>query len=180
MSFQPVLAAGGFDPLEFTTGAAFWTIVVFLLAMVPMWKFVFGPITKALEETDKKVEDAKAAADQARADAQAQAEATTQELEKARAEAKQMVQEATARAERQGQEELNKARAEAERQLTNARQEIEAQKQRALEEIRKEVVDLAIGGAGQILRSEVNGDAQRKLVDQFLTEQSASGSGASN
>lgn len=160
---------GTFNPFEFAAGASFWTIVIFLLALVPMWKFVFGPITKALDERDRKVDDAIAAAEQARREAEEQTQKTLAELESARREARETVATATARAERQAQEELAKARAEAERQLQQARQEIDAEKTRALEEIRREVVDLAIGSAGKILQRDIDDDAHRKLVDDFLT-----------
>ncbi|MGE3880234.1 MAG: F0F1 ATP synthase subunit B [Planctomycetota bacterium] len=168
LTFLPA-EGGGFNPFEFTPGAAFWTILIFVLALVPMWKFVFGPITKALDARDRQVDDKLAAADRARRDAEEQMKATRDELEKARQEARQMVADATARAERQAQEELQRARAEAERQLQQARTEIEAQKRRALEEIRREVVDLAVGSAGAVLRSEVDAGRHKKLVDDFLS-----------
>ncbi|MCC6785697.1 MAG: F0F1 ATP synthase subunit B [Planctomycetes bacterium] len=166
---SPALAeGGGFNPFEFAPGAAIWTIVIFVLALVPMWKFVFGPITKALDERDRKVDEALAAAERARKEAEEQTAATRAELEKARHEARQMVQEATARAERQAQDELARARVEAERQLQQARTEIDAQKRKALEEIRREVVGLAVGSAGAILKRDVDDAAHRQFVTEFL------------
>ena len=32
----PAEGGGGFDPLQFAPGAAFWTVVIFVLALVPM------------------------------------------------------------------------------------------------------------------------------------------------
>ena len=164
----PLPEGGGFNPFEFVPGAAVWTVLIFVLALVPMWKFVFGPITKALDDRDRKVEDALAAAERARKAADDQMTATRDELDKARQEARQMVHEATARAERQAQEALARARTEAERQMQQARQEIEAQKRKALEEIRREVVDLALGSAGAILKRDVDDEAHRRLVGEFL------------
>ena len=164
-----MLLDGGFNPFAFTPGAAIWTWAAFLLALPVMWKFVFGPITRALDERDSRVEDAIAAAEQARADAQAQADRSEAALEKARIEAREMVAEATARAKGQAQEELRKAREEAYRQIQKARQEIDAQKRRALEEIRSEVVQLAVGSARRILDREVDEAANRKVVDDFLS-----------
>jgi F-type H+-transporting ATPase subunit b len=169
LGFAAATEGGGFNPFEFAQGATFWTVVIFLLALVPMRKFVFGPITAALDERDRKVDEALAAAERARREAEEQTAATRAELEKARVEAKAMVQEATSRAERQAQEELARARAEAERQLQRARQEIDAQKQKALEEIRREVVDLAIGSAGAILRRDVDDEAHRRFVTEFVS-----------
>lgn len=163
-----LMLAQGFNPFEFAGGATFWTWVCFLLALPLMWKFVFGPITAALEARDDKVEDAILAAEEAKNEAIAQTEATKAELEKARHEARQMVQEATSRAERQAAEALAQAKAEADRQVQKAAQEIEAQKQKALLEIRQEVVDMAISSAGRILHSEIDAEANRRLVGEFL------------
>ena len=163
------LAEGsGFNPFEFVPGAAIWTLVIFGLALFPMWKYVVGPIMKALDDRDKKVEDALAAAERAKKAADDQMAATRAELDRARQEARQMVAEATTRAERQAQDELARARVEADRQLAKAQAEIEAQKRKALEEIRKEVVELAVGSAGAILRRDVDDAAHRRMVEDFL------------
>jgi len=161
-------SGGGFNPFEFAGGATFWTWVIFLGSLVPMWKFVFGPITKALSERDAKVENAIKAADEARRKSEEQAAAAKVELDRARSDAKRMVDEATTRAERQAQESLAKAKEEAERQLKRARDEIAAEKQKALAEIRKEVVDLTIQSTGRLLRRDVNDEAHKKVVNDFL------------
>lgn len=163
-----LLASDGFNPFEFVPGATFWTWVIFLGSLLPMWKFVFGPITKALADRDAKVENAIAAADTARRQADEQMAAAKTELERARNDAKRMVDEATARAERQAQDALAKAKDDADRQLRRARDEIAAEKQKALAEIRNEVVDLTIQSTGRLLRREVNDDAHRQVVTDFL------------
>jgi len=164
-----VLAASdGFNPFEFVPGATFWTWVIFLGSLVPMWKFVFGPITKALADRDAKVESAIAAADEARRAAEAQVVSAKAELDRARADAKRMVDDATARAERQAQDALARAKDEADRQLRRARDEIAAEKQKALAEIRQEVVDLTIKSTGRLLRRDVDDDTHKKVVADFL------------
>ena len=83
--------------LEFAPGAMIWTLVSFGVGLLVMWKFVYGPITSALEARDQKVEDAITAADVARKDAEAQMTAARAELQKARdtiaAEKRQALQE---------------------------------------------------------------------------------------
>lgn len=171
-SLVPAAAAaaegGGFDPFQFAPGATFWSIVIFVGALLPMWKFVFGPITRALAERDRQVVEAAQAAEQARKDAEAAVAAAKAEQDNARAEARRLVDEATARAERQGEEALRRAKEEADRQLANVRAEIDVLKQKALQEIRGEVVALAIGSARQILGKEVDQAAHQRLVGDFL------------
>lgn len=163
-----LLASEGFNPFQFVPGATFWTWVIFLGSLPFMWKFVFGPITKALAARDAKVDDAIAAADRARQQAEEQVAAAKRELDRARADAKRMVDDATARAERQAQDALARAKDEADRQLRRARDEIAAEKDKALADIRKEVVDLTIQSTGRLLRREVDDDAHKKVVADFL------------
>lgn len=165
-----VLAAegGGFNPFHPAFGATFWSWVIFLGSLPFMWKFVFGPITRALSDRDQRVVDAANAAEQAKREAEEAVAAAREEREQARAEARTMVEQATARAERQGEEALRNAKAEAERQLQQVREEIEVSKQKALEEIRAEVVHLAMASARQILKRELDADAHTQLVNEFL------------
>jgi hypothetical protein len=64
-----------------------WTLHRLRIRPAVMWKFVYGPITTALEDRDKKVEDAISAAEVARKEAEAQMAQAKAELEKAQADA---------------------------------------------------------------------------------------------
>jgi F0F1-type ATP synthase membrane subunit b/b' len=46
---------GGFNPLDFTQlGVMLWTLIIFGVALLPIWKVVMGPVTRALVDRDKK------------------------------------------------------------------------------------------------------------------------------
>ena len=154
--------------LEFRPGAMIWTWIAFLVALPFMWKFIFGPISKALATRDQKVEDSIAAANEAQKKAEEQVAAAKGELEHARADARKMVQEATERAERQAAQALAEAREEANRHLEKAREDIESEKRRALLEIRREVVGLTIASTEKLLRRDVDDSAHRQMVEEFL------------
>ena len=154
--------------LEFRPGAMIWTWVAFLVALPFMWKFIFGPISKALASRDQQMEDAIEAANEAQKKAEEQVNSAREELEHARVDARKMVQEATDRAERQAAQALDDAKEEAKRQLDKARQDIDAEKRRALLEIRREVVDLTIASTEKILRKDIDDDVHRQMVEDFL------------
>ena len=71
--------------LEFAPGAMIWTLIAFAIGLVFMWKFVYGPITTALEDRDQKVEDSIKAAEVARQEAEAQMTRAKAELAEAQA-----------------------------------------------------------------------------------------------
>ena len=166
----PVQEEGGglSSLLDFRPGAMIWTWIAFLVALPFMWKFIFGPISKALASRDQKVEDAIKAANAAQKAAEEQVASAKAELHNARADARKTVQEAVERAEAQADAALAKAKVEAQRQLEKAREDIDAEKRRALLEIRREVVDLTIASTEKILRRDVDDEAHRQMVEGFL------------
>lgn len=175
-AFQPMLTTVASDGgkglgalLDFIPGATIWTWIAFLVALPVMWKMVYGPITKALEDRDRKVEDAIAAAEVARQQAEQQMAQAKAELDKARADSKRMVEEAVARAERQAAEAQRAAEERMKAQQQKAQAEIDAQKRAALQEIRNEAVNLTISATKMLLKKDVNDDAHRQLVRDFVS-----------
>jgi len=162
--------------LEFSPGAMLWTWIAFLLGLGVMWKMVYGPITRALEDRDQKVEDAIKAAEVAQREAEAQMQRAKAELLEAQANSKRMVEEAMARAERQAAEAVREADERAKAELQRARETIAAEQQKAVQEIRRLAVDLTITAAGRLLQHEVDAEKNRPLVQQFVD--SVAGSGA--
>lgn len=154
--------------LDFAPGAMIWTFVAFLIGLPLMWKFVYGPITKALEERDQKVEDAIVAAEVARKDAEAAMAKAKAELEQAQANSRRLVEEAMARAEKQAADAVRQADERAKAELQKARDTIAAEKRQALQEIRAAAVDLTIRATGRLLQQEIDGGKNRPLVQQFV------------
>ncbi|MCU0865821.1 MAG: F0F1 ATP synthase subunit B [Planctomycetes bacterium] len=170
-TFAAVVPEGGrslSSLLEFSPGAMIWTFIAFFVALPVMWKFVYGPITKALEERDRKVEDSIAAAEVARKQAEAQMSAAKAELQKAQADGKRMVEEAMARAERQAAEAVRIADERAKAELQKARDTIAAEKRQAMQEIKAMAVELTIRATGKLLQHEVDAGKNRPLVEQFV------------
>lgn len=154
--------------LEFAPGAMIWTFVAFVLGLFTMWKFVYGPITNALEARDKKVEDSIAAAEVAQKQAEQQMAQAKAELEQAQANARRMVEEAMARAEKQAADAIRTADERAKAELQKARETIAAEKRQALQEIRAVAVDLTIQATGRLLGQEIDAQKNRPLVQQFV------------
>lgn len=154
--------------LEFAPGAMVWTFIAFGVGLIFMWKFVYGPITIALENRDQKVEDSIKAAEVARLQAEAQMDKAKGELADAQANAKRMVEEAMSRAERQAAEAVRAADERAKAELQKARDTIAVEKQQAVQEIRAIAVDLTIAATGKLLQQEVDAAKNKPLVEQFV------------
>ncbi len=144
--------------------------IVFLILVLFTMKFVWPPIAKALDERAKKIADGLAAADKAKSELTAVNKRVEEELSATRNEtasriadvdrrAQAIVEEAKSRATEEGNKIIAAARAEAEQQVIQAR-----------ESLREQVAALAVKGAEQILRKEVNAGVHADLLSRLKTE----------
>jgi len=133
-------------------------------------KFVWPPIAAALDERAAKIADGLAAADKAKSELASANARVEQELAQSRNEtatrladaerrAQALIEEAKARATEEGNKIIAAARAEAEQQAVQAR-----------EALREQVAVLAVKGAEQILRKEVNAGVHADLLNRLKTE----------
>lgn len=148
----------------------FLQAVVFAILVWFTMKFVWPPITKALDERAQKIADGLAAADRAKAELSSANKRVEAELASTRNEtaarladaerrAQSIIDEAKARATEEGNKILIAAKAEAEQQTVQAR-----------EALREQVAALAVKGAEQILRKEVNASVHADLLNRLKTE----------
>ncbi len=152
------------------TGTLIIQIIVFLILVWFTMKFVWPPITAALDERARKIADGLAAADKAKADLSAANKRVEEELSKSRNESAVRLAEAERRA--QGMIEEAKARAseEAAKIIAAARVEADQQAVKARQVLREEVANLAVKGAEQILRREVNAGVHAELLNRLKAE----------
>lgn len=147
----------------------FQMIVFFVLGWFTM-KFIWPPLTKAIDDRRQKIADGLAAAEKGKADL-AQAQARVSLIEAA---AKTDNHTRLAEVEKQAAMIIDEARREAEsekaRIVAQARQDAEQEVQRARETLRGEVAVLAVKGAEQILRREVDNKAHAELLNQLKAQ----------
>jgi F-type H+-transporting ATPase subunit b len=144
-------------------------VVFFILAGFTM-KFVWPPLIKALDERAKKIADGLAAADRGKADLAAAEKRVQAELSTARDEGQKRIGDAEKRAQLIIEEAKKTASEEAARIIANAKADAEQQVTKAREDLRGEVATLAVKGAEQILKREVNAAAHADLLTQLKTE----------
>jgi F-type H+-transporting ATPase subunit b len=144
--------------------------IVFLILAWVVAKFVWPPVVGALDARAKKIAEGLAAADQGK-QAMAAAEKRVQvELASARDEGAKRIADAEQRAQLVADEIKANAQAEAARIVAQARAEAEQQVTKAREELRGQVATLAVKGAEQILKREINPQAHADLLAQLSTE----------
>jgi F-type H+-transporting ATPase subunit b len=162
--------SAGFNPLDPSFGGiALWTWIIFLVALPFMWKVVMGPVSKALEDRDDRATQAIAAAEEAKRGAEAARNEVERRLTEAQREAATMVEAARVRAEARERELMAQAGRESTALLERARLEIKNEQDKAVAQIRKQVVDLSLAAAGQVLKRRVDASDDRRLVEELVS-----------
>ncbi|MDA7418853.1 F0F1 ATP synthase subunit B [Xenophilus arseniciresistens] len=144
--------------------------IVFLLLVLFTMKFVWPPIAKALDERTQKVAAGLAAAEKAKAELASANQRVEQELQASRNETSNRLADAERRAQQIVEEAKARATEEANKIVAAARDEAEQQAVRAREALREQVAVLAVKGAEQILRKEVNAGVHADLLSRLKTE----------
>ncbi len=144
-------------------------VVFFLLVMFTM-KFVWPPIAKALDERATKIADGLAAADKAKTELSSANKRVETELAKSRTENAARLADAERRALTIIEEAKAKATDEGGKIVAAAKLEADQQTVKAREALREQVAALAVKGAEQILRKEVNAAVHADLLNRLKTE----------
>ena len=150
------------------------TLIVQIVVFLALWwftaRFVWPPITKALDERSKRIADGLAAADKAKADLASAERRVADELKAARDGAAEV----RSGAERQAGQVLEEARAEAGRIVAAAKKAAEEEAalaaQRAKDQLREQVATLAVAGAERILRREIDANRHADLLADLKNE----------
>ena len=148
----------------------FAQLVVFAILVLFTMKFVWPPIAAALDERARKIADGLAAADKAKSELSVANKRVEEELAKSRNESAVRLAEAERRAHAMIEEAKTRATEEGGKIIAAAKVEAEQQTVKARETLREQVAALAVKGAEQILRKEVNATVHADLLGRLKTE----------
>ena len=152
------------------TGTLIVQLIVFLILVGFTMKFVWPPIAVALDERAKKIADGLAAADRAKSELTAANARVEEELAKSRNESAARLADAERRAQAIIEEAKARATEEGNKIVAAAKVEADQQTVKAREALREQVASLAVKGAEQILRKEVNAGVHADLLGRLKAE----------
>jgi F-type H+-transporting ATPase subunit b len=168
MIVPPLLV--GFDPLAFDPSAMWLTVATFVVLLVILSKFAWKPLLAAIEQREKRIEDAiaKAEADRKAAEGllseyRARVANVEQEVaalrEKGRQDAEALRADIRARAEKEGAAATEKAR-----------RDIELAKNQAVADLRREAVGLGLAVAGKVVGRSLDDADRRRLAQEVIDD----------
>jgi F-type H+-transporting ATPase subunit b len=152
-----------------------WTIVVFLLTLLILKKFVFGPVGEAIEKRRASISASIEEAESSRDEAVKLLDQYKVQLAEARREADELRESGRRDGERQKQEIVGQAQEQRERIVTDTQTQIDAQAQAAVAGIRDDVVVLALSAAEKVTKKSLSDDDHRKMVEDALADADLSG-----
>ena len=144
--------------------------IVFLIFVWFMSQFVWPPVMKAIDERAKKIADGLAAADRAKLELNEAHKRVDAELAQSRSDNQVRLAEAEKQANAVIAEARKTAEAEKARILAEAKAEADQEVQRARDALRDQVAALAVKGAEQILRKEIDAGRHAALLTELKAQ----------
>jgi F-type H+-transporting ATPase subunit b len=144
-------------------------VVFFILALFTM-KYVWPPLMKALDERASRISEGLAAAERGKHELAVAEKRVQVELQQVHEEGSRRIVDAERRAAEIIEEAKRHAAEEAAGIIEAARHDAAAEATRLRDALRNDVASLAVKGAEQILRREVNAAAHADLLEQLKAE----------
>ncbi|MCJ7820225.1 MAG: F0F1 ATP synthase subunit B [Bacteroidales bacterium] len=152
-------------------GTIFWTTLIFLILLVLLRKFAWGPILNAIKAREEMINNALDSAEKAREEMKVLQADNEAILRKAREERDKILRDARTAYDKLMTDAKEKGVAESEALVKRAKELIEREKISAINEVKREVAQLAIEIASKVVSETLKNDAeQQKLMERYIKE----------
>ena len=144
--------------------------ITFIVFVWFCMKYIWPPLMAALDERNARISEGLAAAQRGQQDLEDAQVKVTDSLNDAKQQAQEIINQAQKRANEIVDEAKGAARDEADKIKISASADIDQQVNSAREELRKEVSSIALAGAEQILKREVDAKAHAAVLDELVAQ----------
>lgn len=153
-----------------TTGLMIWTLVTFVIVLVVLKRYAFGPLQQMIDTRRKAITADLDAAEKARQEGEAALKEYREQLAAARKEAAKIVDDARRVGEERRAADVAALDAEKQRLVASARAEVEAETRRSLEAIKATIAELTMVATAKVVRARLDADEQRRLIESALED----------
>jgi F-type H+-transporting ATPase subunit b len=152
------------------TATLFGQIGTFIVLVAFVRYVLWDPMTRMMEDRQKRIADGLAAAEKGRHDQERAEQRAKEVIHEAREQAAEVIAQAQKRASEIIEEAKTDARAEGDRIQAAAHAEIQQEINRAKESLRAQVASLAVAGAEKILQKEINAQAHTAMLGKLIAQ----------
>ena len=155
---------------ELETGLIFWTLISFGTLLFLMWRFVFPPLMKFLEEREAFFAKRLADSEKIKKNTEEMLRLYEERMKEASREVSELKEQARTEAQILRNKLVTEARLEAKSLRDVALQEISKEHRKALEEIRNQSATLVADATAKVINKALTGEDQQRLVMESLRE----------
>ena len=152
------------------TATLFGQMITFAILVWFVMKYLWGPLTQAMEDRKQRVADGLAQAEKGKHALERASKGASKRL----TEAKEKAAELITKAEQRASEIVETAKVDAKKEATlannAAKAELAQEVQQAREELRKQLSDLVVSGAAKVLKKEINAAEHERLLAQMTAK----------
>jgi F-type H+-transporting ATPase subunit b len=156
------------SPFDINGGVIIWTVIIFVILLAVLYRLGYPALLRMVEERERRIQKQLEDAERANAEAQRLLEEHRKQIAAARTEAQDILAKAKAVSQKERETLLAKAREEYDALLSRARKDIDTEKDKAILALRREAVELSIAAASRVIEANLDTEANRKLVTEFL------------
>lgn len=143
-------------------------MVNFVVLMAVLYKFLYKPVLKMLDDRKEKIDTSLKQAEQIQKNLFESEGEKAKIISEARNEAGRIVAESRNIAETMREEIVNKAKLEAASAVEAGRKELQSEKEAMMKEIKKEAAEMIVVAAEKILREKINAKTDKELIEKSL------------
>jgi len=160
---------------SFSTDLGIWSLVVFLGLLFILSRVAWPKMLAGLQKREDTIRGALDEAEKSRGEAQALRASLQKDMDNAHLKVKELIDEAKRDAEATAADVLAKARADIATDRERLQREIRTETEQAMQSLWTRAADLATQASAKVLRRQLDGNTQRQLIDEALSELKAAG-----
>ncbi len=145
-------------------------MITFAVFVVFTMKYVWPPITRAMQQREKTIADGLAAGERGHKDLELAQGKSVEILQEARETAANIVNQANSRADHLIEQAKHVAQKEGERLIALARIEIEQEVHQAKRQLQDQIASLALNMAEKVVQRDIDASTHKQLLDKMVAE----------
>ncbi len=167
---EAVEATGGLGMLGINLKIFIAQLVNFVLVLLVLWKWVYQPLVKLLDERSKRIEQSMKHAEEIEEKMKSVEEEQGRLLSEAKASAAAVMEQAREDAERRKSEMLHLAKEEVQRVVVQGKEQLRSEKQQMIREAKVEMAEIAVEAAKRVLQESIDEKRSQTIAEQAISK----------
>lgn len=151
-----------------------WTILNIVVLYFILKKILFKPVTKHMDNRTKKIQEALDAAEESKEMVKQMKIEYDEKIKAAKDEGQKVVEMYKKMAEKEYNSIIETAKKEADQMIIDAKAELQVEKEQLITSIKGEISDLVLATSEKVLKENLDDDANRKLISEFIKNKDVS------